>query len=288
LFQQLLLTDIDGTLLDNDGELPKTNLQALSECASSQVSIALATGRRWSTTKRLLDRLSLWPWVDFAIINNGMVIQDLRKKQTLFQASFPPTLVRDIAESLANLHMDPVLLSHANEEGECDVWYRTLSLLNHDFIEKNHNQAGTWNDHEQLRRLSVVEILLVGFQSDLLKAQTLLQAFPVETALIRNSFYREWMLEVTPKGFNKFSGASFLQSHLGLTLGRTMAVGDSANDLPLFRAAGQRVAMAEAPDELKSLATHIAASNHVGGMGLSVLDWLSNLKTMKPFFEGPA
>ena len=49
----------------------------------------LATGRRWTTTRRLLDRLSLHGLADFAILNNGMVIKDLRTMQPLHLESFP-------------------------------------------------------------------------------------------------------------------------------------------------------------------------------------------------------
>jgi Cof subfamily protein (haloacid dehalogenase superfamily) len=262
-------------LLDNDGEIPALNLEALMECSRSQVGVALATGRRWSTTKRLLDRLNLWPWIDFAIINNGMVIQDLRQMKTLSQSVFPHPLALDITESLAGLGMDPILLSHLGEGQETDVWYRNVSLLNQDFIEKNRHQSQTWTDFEQLKSLDLVEILLIGFQEDLQVAQNKLQGFPVETALIRNTFYREWMLEITPKGVNKFSGATYLQTALGLSPDHTMAIGDSDNDLSLLQAAAHRVAMEDAPISLKNLAHRIAPSNHVGGMGLSVMEWLN-------------
>jgi Cof subfamily protein (haloacid dehalogenase superfamily) len=275
---RLLLSDIDGTLLDNEGGLPLPNLRALETCRHRQVTVTLATGRRWSTARKLLDRLNLWPWVDFAILNNGMVVQDLRSGKSLAAHAFSPALARNLSEGLAAMGMDPILLSHAQDGISPDVHFRSLSLLNEDFVAKNRQQSRAFSDWSDIAAQSLVEILLVGFKSDLEAAQAWLAQWPVETALIRNSFYREWMLEMTPKGFDKASGAAFLQGHLGIASQECMAIGDSANDLPLFRAADHSVAMEEAPEEVRMLAQRTTLSNQIGGMGLAVMEWLNGVE----------
>jgi Cof subfamily protein (haloacid dehalogenase superfamily) len=280
--RRLLLTDIDGTLLDDDGELPARNREALTACRNAEVTVALATGRRWTTTRRLLDRLALWDAVDFAILNNGMVIRDLHRGESIASHGFALELTRDIADGLASLHMDPVLLSHGEESQAADVHYRKVSLLNQDFIDKNPTHARAYSRIDELQDLDIVEILLVGRYDDLRQAQSWLAALPVETALIKNSFYREWMLEVTPKGISKHSGALFLQKHVGAQPGTSMAIGDSANDLPLLRAAQHAVAMQHAPDEVKQAATAMAGPNHAGGMGDAVLAWLRGFEQSFP------
>lgn len=280
--RRLLLTDIDGTLLDDDGELPARNREALAACRNSEVTVALATGRRWTTTRRLLDRLALWDAIDFAILNNGMVIQDLRRGGAIAAHAFALELTRDIADGLASLNMDPVLLSHGSDGVTPDVHYRGVSLLNQDFLDKNPAHARAYARIDDLRGMDIVEILLVGRYDDLRQAQSWLAALPVETALIKNSFYREWMLEVTPKGISKHSGAVFLQKHLGVHRASSMAIGDSANDLPLLRAAQHAVAMQHAPDEVKLAATLTAGPNHAGGMGEAVFAWLNGFEQSFP------
>lgn len=272
--QRLLLSDIDGTLLDDDGNLPPSNREALMACRHAQVTVALATGRRWTTTRRLLDRLDLWPCVDFAILNNGMVIQDLRSATILSSHAFSSGDLLSVVDSLSALEMDPIVLAHSGDGEEPDVFYRTVSLMNGDFIDKNTAQSRQVAAFEALAPRRLVEILLVGSHGDLRRAELAVQAHPVETALIKNSFYREWMLEITPRGISKFSGARFLQNHVGVGAEATMAIGDSANDLPLLKAAQHGVAMAHAPDSLKSAAQFIAGSNHEGGMGAAVMAWM--------------
>lgn len=271
---RLLLSDIDGTLLDDDGNLPSANRDALLACRHAQVTVALATGRRWTTTRRLLDRLDLWSCIDFAILNNGMVIQDLRSATILSAHAFLPSDLFSIADHLAEMGMDPIVLAHSSDGLEPDVFYRSLSLMNGDFIDKNAAQSRQLPTFETLEDRRLVEILLVGPQDDLRRAEIAVQNYPVETALIKNSFYREWMLEITPRGISKFSGARFLQKHIGVEAEATMAIGDSANDLPLLKAAQHGVAMAHAPESLKAVAQAIAGNNHEGGMGAAVMQWI--------------
>lgn len=272
---RLLLTDIDGTLLDDEGELPTRNREALAACREAGVAVALATGRRWTTTRRLLDRLVLWDAVDYAILNNGMVIQDLRQGVTLASHAFDLDLAREVADGLAAQAMDPVLLVHHQEGGIPDVHFRHVSLMNQDFLDKNPQHTLAYSEFAELQGLQIVEMLLVGRHQDLHRAQESLAGLPVETALIKNSFYREWMLEVTPQGISKYSGAVYLQKHVGAGAHTSMAIGDSANDLPLLRSAAHAVAMVHAPDTLKQAANRMAGPNHSGGMGEAVLHWLA-------------
>jgi len=271
-----LLSDIDGTLLDDGGELPALNRNALEASRREGVFVALATGRRWSTTKRLLERLDLAPLVDYAIMNNGMVVKDLRRDAVLQAHAFPLSTVIQVIERWNSLGYEPIVLSHSRNGLEPDIFYRTLSLMNGDFIEKNPGQGRLIDGVENIMGLDLVELLLLGPHPELLHAEKSLFGLPVETALIKNSFYREWMLEITPLGISKLSGALFLQEKLGVGKQGTMAIGDSANDLPLLEAAGHAVAMAHAPEGLKARAHAVAGDNPSGSMGQAVMAWLEN------------
>src|SRR6187549_3589120 len=73
----LVITDIDGTLLDDEGGLPALNRRALIHCRDNGVKTCLATGRRWTTCLRLIDRLELHDLIDYCILNNGMMVRQV-------------------------------------------------------------------------------------------------------------------------------------------------------------------------------------------------------------------
>ena len=56
-----------------------------------------------------------------------------------------------------------------------------------------------------------------------------------------------------------------LSEHLNISMDNTWAFGDSSNDLPMFEAAGLKIAMGNAVPELKKKADIVAYSNHIDG-----------------------
>src|SRR5690606_13011313 len=123
------ITDVDGTLLDEANELPAENRAALESLRARGIPVVLATGRRWTTLKRVLDRLGLWELADFAIINNGAVIKDLRTRTLLHHEAFEPGAVTAAAAALDVLGWDPLALAYVPDGGP-DVYHRRLSLRN--------------------------------------------------------------------------------------------------------------------------------------------------------------
>ncbi len=260
------ITDVDGTLLDPANEIPPENRAALVELKRAGVPVVLATGRRWTTLKRVLDRLDLWDLVDYAIANNGAVIKELSTRSLLHHEGFAPGAVTAAANALDALGWDPLALTYVSDGGP-DVYHRRLSLRNGDFALKNEGYTVLVNDFSELEARVVVELILLGSEADLSRAQAALAPLDLETALIKNTFYADYMLEVTPRGVSKLSGARRLGERLGLTPAEAVAVGDSANDLPLLREAGRAVAMPHAPDPVR------AAAHDVGVVAEAARRW---------------
>ena len=215
----LVITDIDGTLLDDDGGLPDVNRRALAHCRARGVRTCLATGRRWTTCLRLLDRLDLGGLVDFCILNNGMMVRDVAREAVLFREDFPVPLLLQATERLNAIGLDPIVLGHNPDGATADVFHRRNALLNGDFVAKNAVHAKRVADWSELDGAHIVELVLIGRREDLRIAADAVASLDVETAILRNTYYAEFMLEITPKGVSKLRGAHQLLGHLGLDLG---------------------------------------------------------------------
>ena len=245
------ISDIDGTLLDEANELSPENRAALEHCRSRGIPVVLATGRRWTTLRRLIDRMGLHSLVDYVIINNGMVLKNIKTMKILHHEAFDQSAILGAVNALNALGWDPLALAYEADGGP-DVYHRRLRLRNGDFTAKNDGYCVLLNDYEELEGRAVVELILLGSQSELERAQQALERLPLETALIKNTFYADYMLEITPQNVSKLTGARRLGEHLGLDVTEAVAIGDSANDLPLLREAGRAVAMPLAPEDVRA------------------------------------
>jgi HAD superfamily hydrolase (TIGR01484 family) len=63
-------------------------------------------------------------------------------------------------------------------------------------------------------------------------------------------------VQITDKGSDKFHGVEALRKLLHVAKEQTLVIGDGSNDIPLFKAAGVKVAMGNAVPELKALADY--------------------------------
>ena len=63
---------------------------------------------------------------------------------------------------------------------------------------------------------------------------------------------------------------AWLQARAGVRPDETLAIGDYDSDLPLFAAAGYRVAMANGVEAIRAAATHRTASNDEDGVAMAL------------------
>ena len=74
------------------------------------------------------------------------------------------------------------------------------------------------------------------------------------------------MYELVLKGFSKAAGMELILRHLGVDPENTLAIGDSTNDLPMFRLAGHTVCMGGGMDEVKKLCEYVTDSVMADGI----------------------
>ena len=246
------------------------NRQALQHCKDLGIHTCLATGRRWTTCSKLLDRLGLGTLIDYCILNNGMILRKMDTGEILYRRDFPMDLVLESVARLNAIGLDPVALGHNLDGRTKDVFHRRDCLMNGDFIAKNPEHERRVADWRELSESHLVELVLIGKRPDLEAAAAALAGLELETVLLKNSFYKEYMLEMTLKGVSKLLGARALYAHLGLTDREAMAVGDSDNDYQLLKNTPLSVAVANAEEKVKAVVSEITGPNTEGGFGQAV------------------
>jgi len=81
---------------------------------------------------------------------------------------------------------------------------------------------------------------------------------------------QNYYLDVTPPSLDKGTFVEAIANRLGVTLDHVVAIGDMANDLPMFLKSGVSFAMGNASDAVKKRATYTTSSNEEDGFAAAI------------------
>ncbi len=93
------------------------------------------------------------------------------------------------------------------------------------------------------------------------------QALGTQATAVRSQSY---YLDVTPPGCDKGTFVQTIAKRLGISTGAVATIGDMQNDLAMFGVSGMSIAMGNATDDVKKLATHVTTSNEEEGFAKAI------------------
>ncbi|MCS7169322.1 MAG: Cof-type HAD-IIB family hydrolase [Candidatus Kapabacteria bacterium] len=247
---RLLISDVDGTLLAGEEQLPKSTAELLRALHSRGVQIALASARPHPSIAAIAQQARIPAWIislDGAFLHSpaGELrfalsfstellhrILDTASHYAVHYAAFTPEGIVQTEHVHIPSYLDDPMLPRIPGQLLQDFLQRRVVLLC--FSGSQAHSLGFIRAIEQLPRNSRRQLSMAAVESASLPGTTL--------------------VELRMHNAHKGTAARALQQQLGLPRRATLAVGDYRNDLPLFDACGFRVAMADAVAELRSKA----------------------------------
>lgn len=264
---RLLALDVDGTLLDPDGELRDTVQQAVIAAQQTGLRVILCTGRRFRSARPWAQELQLDGPI---VVHNGALVKDVASAATLHRHPLPETLCRRGLAVLQQL-TPPLIYIDAFHE-EIDILTEPLEHLHpfqREYLQDNIPYC-RFVDDLAAERLHGVVMLSIMAEADRLQAlrPTVEAALAGQghTKMILNKNYRGHILEVLPATVSKWQALERLMAAQGLTADDVMAIGDDYNDLEMIRGAGLGIAMGNAVDAVRQAARHVTGSNADDGV----------------------
>lgn len=242
----LIALDLDDTLLHTDLSISEANRRALRRAHAAGIKIVLASGRNIFSMRRYAELLGLAGKDDYIISTNGAEIVETATGRVLDETRIPPELCREIAAAL---------------EAEASPWQiyvdgRILYRGRNPWTEEDTRLTGMPNepllDLEAAFARGQLKFIVPGDPERLPPLRDRL----VERFRDRSSIFisKPYFLEILPAGVDKGTALADLAGRLGIGLGRTLVMGDAANDAGMFREAGFSCAPANAIDDIKTIA----------------------------------
>lgn len=260
----LVALDVDGTILHEDETISPPVLEAVARLARLGHEVTLATGRSWDSTLPVLRRLDLTP--EYVVCANGAVT--LRR-----DASSPDGYRREVIETF---DPGPVLrrirphLPEGRYMVEDETGFRLFTEGMRDWNLENAREV----DFEELFGIEATRVVVISPDHELEEFLDIVERM----GLHRVSYSIGWTawLDIAPDGVSKGTALERVRGWLGIPIDRVLAAGDGRNDIEMFHwagAAGRAVAMGQAPEEVKRVATAQTGSIDDDGI-VSVLDSL--------------
>ena len=247
----LICTDLDGTLLADDGSISRENLDAIEYFKSEGGIFTFITGRMPYFVSNIYEKVN--PNAPFGCINGGG-IYDHRTQRYVWTNTMPHSVLELVEYVDKNIEGIGIQINtfekiYFSRENEAMAQFRAITDTPnivadyHSVTEPIGKIVFGDTDDEVLQRLD--RILRSHPRAD-------------EFDFIRSA---DILYEILPKGTSKGNVLPRLAAYLGISMEKTVAVGDYNNDVHMLRTAGVGIAVENAVPEAKAAADFVTVSN---------------------------
>lgn len=262
----LYLSDLDGTLLRSSQHTSDYTNHTINHLVSEGMLFSYATARSYHTARKVTEGLDAkFP----LIVYNGAFIVDNNTQELLATNLFSNDEAAAILADLLAGGVSPIV--YCLDDRERFIYNaHTINADTKEYVDSRHGDVRDTpvDCNEALTRNGTFYFTCID---ETQKLEPLYQKYRgIHSCVFSKDIYSgaQW-LEIMPATATKAHAARQLAKLLGCD--KIVAFGDSTNDIPLFEAADERYAVANASDSLKERATAIIAANDEDG----VAHWLS-------------
>ncbi len=272
----ILALDVDGTLLDERGELSAATAQAVARAAAAGVRPVLCTGRRYRRALPVAEALGL----DAPIVcNSGALVKDPMGHQTLWRADFDRETLAAIARLFADRDEPAVSFLDDGPSGRDFVVDRraTGRPMFDEFVELNRPhesvRPGWLGRAAESDKPGHFHLCAIGDRPRMAAFEAEAHAaMPgrLRTFVQRSPRYSGTMCELLRPDASKWAAVLHLAAIWGVDPAAICAVGDDANDVPMLIGAGLGVAMPHAPASVRAAADLVIEGRGPGALAAMI------------------
>ena len=266
---RLIGIDIDGTLLDSQGQMPEANRAAIHEAVARGVHVALATGRSYPFARPVADLL---PPTISLIVSNGAV-ERTTDGSTLARRLLDRDVARGVLDATRSHRHAAALIF--DRDADRQVVYETMDWDHpgrQRYWSRNHSHIAQSLPLEAALTEDPIQVMFNGAVDEMRALCDWLRAEARGCSVLMTEYVsRDFSLvDVTSPDATKGYALAWRAEQLGLTRDEVMAVGDNFNDLEMLEFAGQAVLMGNAVDDLKARGWHVTGHQDEAGVAQAI------------------
>lgn len=263
----LLVFDVDATLVYQGGNISKPNREAIQSCLDEGDVMAIASGRE---SHGIAQYLNQFRGSRYAIGANGAAVYD-EAGHLLFSSGLPLSAFYEFREAHLSLLKEGGAIYAYSLDGkvlteEENPWTDLETRL-------NHIPVVTLKQHSFLPSDPILKIMVAG-------PKTLMKDFaPTKEEKSKYHLVRSnpCFVEVLHKGVDKASGVEWLRKALNIPAAEVYTFGDEGNDVEMLRSY-QGIAMGNAIPEAKAVAKFVTLDVQHDGVAYAIRHWVKERK----------
>ena len=261
----LVVTDLDGTLLDSASRLGGASRRALEALGRNGTVRAVATGRSLYSARTVMP--ADFP-VDYLVFSSGAgVVSSWVDGRLLRSRTMAPDVVSGLVARLRTLALD-FMVHHAAPDTHCFHFFRSSDGDNTDF-ERRIERYARFSQHlgDGAPKGGEVSQLLVVEPPGSASCLDLLAREFEDVHVVRTTSpldHASTWIELFPIGVSKAHAADWIRTRHGIGRARTIAVGNDYNDLDMLEWADRACVVSNAPVSMRAR-FEVVRSNDEGG-----------------------
>lgn len=282
---KLIVSDMDGTFLNNHQEISEYNLNALKYAQSKGVEFMIATGRNHISIKPLVEKYGIHC---SCMLMNGAEFRDSRDQ---VQKKIPISYEKgkkllDLLESQGFypeiMDSDGFYTIYGEEEARISMLGRMRCLrpdASETELEKLMNESVFFNSmirlksYEELQERGILFSKTIVFNQDTaVIADTKKKVMELGGLAVTSSYPTN--VEINDIHAQKGIALSEYIAERGIKKEEVMVFGDGLNDYSLFTEFPNSFAPENAMEEIRNIASEIIESNENNGVGKTIIRYI--------------
>lgn len=257
-----VITDLDGTLWDHQGNMASSTRQALSRLAALDIPVVAASARgRWSISQ-YFDRHAIR--LPVVMINGALSFLRHDDSTPITKAPLERFTAQCVVDVMQASGVAPCLFL---EQDELDVVITRRASSSSCYLEALRDRVALVPSlHEIVLAHDVYGISVVGGLSRKTAVEVAAMVERVPAARVRimpDHRFGGWTVDTVAAGVSKWTAATGVCQALGVNPQDAIAVGDGDNDIELFTNATFAVAMPSSTPSLIEVAdVQLAEDGH--------------------------
>ncbi len=263
--RNIYISDLDGTLLRNDGTISQYSRQKIVELLNNGLDFTVASARSVVAIQSILKGIPIkLPVIEV----NGAYISDFKTGKHQVVNSISSDVSLEIYRLASKYNFKP-FLSTFNGTEDC-LYYQEIQNEGMGWYLKDRTSARdkrlrSTSSLESVLSQDIVCFTIIDKEDKLIEIMTLLkEQIPneIEMHFMENFYSPGWYwLTINDRKASKDQAIKLLIDGLGLTSNNLIVFGDNSNDEKMFMLASRGVAVENAKDSLKNYAAEIIGSN---------------------------